>query len=311
MVFAAMFLALACTTSPSPSRPISAGRAESTTIATVAATERASLPPTPTVPPNTREPTSTKPRRESSATVPTPDAQSPSAVSTPTSPVATTPTPTPTPRRVDQELRFLALGDSYTIGERVAVSERWPVQLALRLRQNGARVTDPDIVAKTGWTTRDLAAGIEARRLEGPFDIVTLMIGVNDQFRGLEIGQYRLEFLGLLQTAVVLAGGEPANVVVVSIPDWGVTPFAAGRNSELIASEIDQFNAVNREEAVKAGAAYVDVTEISRRAKTDLTLVAVDGLHPSGEMYRLWAEVILLAVTSTQTTSRSLGPTAP
>jgi len=222
----------------------------------------------------------------------------PTLIPPPTISVATSQPTAPAARPVDQELRFLALGDSYTIGESVAVSERWPVQLAQLIREQGIRIAEPEIVAETGWTAADLASGIDASGLKGTFDVVTLMIGVNNQFRHLDLREYRGEFLGLLDTAMALAGDEPAKVIVISIPDYGVTPFAAALDGDLIAREIDLFSAVNREEAIKAGVAYVDVTGISRRAKTDLSLVAVDGLHPSGKMYGLWAEVIHSEIVS-------------
>lgn len=272
-------LSLACITPPSPTTPISTDRAETATTGVVAATPMASLPPTPDVSTNTPEPPPTSSQRKPSPTVAKPDAQSPAT------------------RPLEIELRFLALGDSYTIGESVAVEERWPVQLVQLIRGQGIKIAGPFIVAETGWTTVNLSAAIEGHSLEGPFDIVTLMIGVNNQFRGLDAVDYRVGFLELLGTAIGLAGGEPGNVVVVSIPDYGVTPFAATLDGVLISREIDAFNAVNRAEAINAGAVYVDVTDISRRAKTDLSLLAFDGLHPSGKMYRLWAELIQSALT--------------
>ena len=153
-------------------------------------------------------------------------------------------------------------------------------------------IADPEIIAATGWTTADLAAAMERTSPDGPFDIVTLMIGVNNQFQGLDVGEYRREFLGLLTSALELAGGKSANVIVLSIPDYGVTPFAASLDGSRIAREIDEFSAVNQEEAIKRGVAYVDVTGISRQAKTDLSLIAVDGLHPSGRMYEVWADLV-------------------
>lgn len=185
----------------------------------------------------------------------------------------------------DRRGRYLALGDSYTIGESVDPAERFPVQLARLL---GLR--EPQIVARTGWTTDELDAAIDAARPQGPFDLVTLLIGVNNQYRGRSVDEYRTQFAALLQRAIGFAGGNPANVVVVSIPDWGVTPFAQGRDRAQIAREIDQFNAVNREEAQRAGATWVDITPISRRA--DPALVAADGLHPSGRQYAEWARAI-------------------
>jgi lysophospholipase L1-like esterase len=190
-------------------------------------------------------------------------------------------------------LQFLALGDSYTIGESVSEAERWPVQLAAMLAEHGVTLGPPLLIAKTGWTTDELAAAIAERNPGGPFKLVTLLIGVNNQYRGGDVEVYREEFRTLLDQAVNRAGNQAARVLVVSIPDWGVTPFAAGRNRERIATEIDLFNRVNREEAGRGGARYVDITPISRQAGREPGLVAGDGLHPSGEMYRLWAEKVL------------------
>lgn len=185
--------------------------------------------------------------------------------------------------------RFLALGDSYTIGESVAVADRWPNQLALQLRKGGIAIADPEIIAKTGWTTDELSSAIDAARPQGPYALVTLLIGVNNQYRGRDAEQYRKEFAVLLKRAIAFAGGDPKRVVVVSIPDWGVTPFAAGRDRAKIGQEIDLFNAINREETKRGGARYADITPASRR---DATLVAPDGLHPSAKMYAQWVSVI-------------------
>ncbi len=193
-------------------------------------------------------------------------------------------------------MRFLALGDSYTIGERVAEAERWPVQLVARLQEQGVPIAAPEIVAKTGWTTDELAAGIEAAQPQGPYDLVSLLIGVNNQYRGRSPEEYRGQFADLLQQAIVFAGDEPTRVVVLSIPDWGVTPFAARQDGAAIAAEIDAFNAINRAEAEQAGVWYVDVTAVSRQAATDPTLIADDDLHPSGEMYAAWVELALPVV---------------
>ena len=189
--------------------------------------------------------------------------------------------------------RVLALGDSYTIGESVAVADRWPNQLARALRLKRIRVVDPEIVAKTGWTTEELSSAIDAAKPHGPYALVTLLIGVNNQYRGRDAEQYRKEFAALLHRAIGFAGGHARRVVVVSIPDWGVMPFAAGRDRSKIASEIDLFNAISAEETQRAGARYADVTAVSRHAATDLTLVAPDGLHPSAAMYVQWVSVIL------------------
>jgi len=190
-------------------------------------------------------------------------------------------------------MKFLALGDSYTIGEAVEGEERWPVQLAAMLRDHGVEVGEPQIIAATGWTTDELAAAIDAASLDGPYDLVSLLIGVNNQYRGRPLDEYRGQFRELLGRAVGFAGGSASRVMVLSIPDWGVTPFAEGRDRAAIAREIDAFNAVNREETVSARARHVDVTPISREAARDGSLIADDRLHPSGLMYRRWAELIL------------------
>jgi len=192
-------------------------------------------------------------------------------------------------------IRFLALGDSYTIGESVAPDERWPNQLAALLEDRGYDVLKPQIVARTGWTTAELMAGMGGARPEGPFDLVSLLIGVNNQYRGLDPEAYRAEFRVLLGRAIDLTGGEPGRVIVLSIPDWGVTPFAAGRDHEQISTEINNFNRINREEAAESGALYVDVTPVSRTASGARSLIADDGLHPAGEMYRQWAQLALPA----------------
>lgn len=190
-------------------------------------------------------------------------------------------------------LQLLALGDSYTIGESVPETDRWPVQLAAMLARRGITLEPPLIIAKTGWTTDELAAAIAEQKLRGPFELVTLLIGVNDQYRGRAPEEYRGEFRSLLAQAVAFAGGRAGRVIVVSIPDWGVTPFAEGRDRKGIARQIDLYNRVNWDETSRAGARYVDVTPVSRRASREPQFIAGDGLHPSGEMYRLWAEQVL------------------
>ena len=190
-------------------------------------------------------------------------------------------------------LRVLALGDSYTIGESVSATDRWPEQVVRLLRKRGLMVEEPVIIAKTGWTTDELMTGIEETNPRGPFDLVSLLIGVNNQYREKDIREYRKEFKVLLDKAIWFASGDSSHVVVLSIPDWGVTPFADGRDRVKIAGEIDRFNAVNREESDRARVHYLDITRISRNAATDPTLVANDGLHPSGRMYSEWAMMVV------------------
>ncbi len=192
-------------------------------------------------------------------------------------------------------LRFLALGDSYTIGEGVDEGERWPEQLTALLRARGLDVANPEIVATTGWTTDELAAGIEAAAPSGRYDLVSLLIGVNNQYRGRTLGEYRAQFRALLTRAIAFAGGNPSRVIVLSIPDWGVTPFAKGRDRALIAREIGAFNTVNREETAAAGADYTDITAITRAHPNELT---TDGLHPSAALYARWAELVLDSATA-------------
>ena len=189
--------------------------------------------------------------------------------------------------------RFLALGDSYTIGEAVPPAERWPVQLAARLRERGQAIADPQIIARTGWTTDELGAAIEAAGPQGSYELVSLLIGVNNQYRGRSADEYRAQFQALLARAIGFAGGRPERVLVLAIPDWGVTPFAEGRDRARIAAEIDTFNAINRAEAELAGARYVDTSAVSRGAAGDAALTAGDGLHPSGRLYAAWAELAL------------------
>jgi lysophospholipase L1-like esterase len=156
---------------------------------------------------------------------------------------------------------------------------------------------EPEIVAKTGWTTDELWAAIDQAAPEGPYELVSLLIGVNNQYRGREVEDYRREFARLLERAIGLAGGDAERVLVLSIPDWGVTPFAAKRNTARIAAEIDAYNAANAEETQSRGARYVDVTGISRRAKEEPGLLAGDGLHPSGEMYAAWVGEVMKAIS--------------
>lgn len=193
--------------------------------------------------------------------------------------------------------RFLALGDSYTIGEGVDASERWPVQLTRVLRAEKIDLEEPRIIAKTGWTTAELLAAVDGASptLERDFDLVSLLVGVNDQYRGLGAGSFRSGFEALFARAASLGARDPTRVVVVSIPDWSVTPFAASdpRDSAAIAAEIDEFNLFARESATRRAAAFVDITSESRRAASDPALLAADQLHPSGAMYASWVRRIL------------------
>ncbi|MBS1493624.1 MAG: SGNH/GDSL hydrolase family protein [Bacteroidetes bacterium] len=201
----------------------------------------------------------------------------------------------PMQNNIENKLNYLALGDSYTIGESVPDSGRFPVQLVNALQKNGVLFNTPEIIATTGWTTDELAAAIKKKesQLLTKYNLVSLLIGVNNQYRGRDAEEYRAQFKDLLKTAIVFAGGDKSRVFVVSIPDWGVTPFAEGRDRKKIGEEIDLYNKINKEETQKEGIAYVDITPESRNAATDKTLVASDGLHPSEKMYKEWVDMIL------------------
>jgi lysophospholipase L1-like esterase len=194
---------------------------------------------------------------------------------------------------VEGTYNYLALGDSYTIGESVDTDYRFPVQLAERLNERGLSVSEPKIIARTGWTTDELDQGIRGANLTEEYNLVSLLIGVNNQYQGRDTAEYRTQFSDLLKQAIAFAKNRTGHVIVVSIPDWGVTPFGQSFGTESVAKQIDDFNRINTDETQKAGAHYVDITGISRRAKDEPELVAADGLHPSAEMYRLWVQEIL------------------
>jgi lysophospholipase L1-like esterase len=186
-------------------------------------------------------------------------------------------------------LTYLALGDSYTVGESIPPDQSFPYQLARSLTTDSVHVGIPTIIATTGWTTDDLLGAITASDIHNKtYDLVTVLIGVNDQYQGLSQSDYRVEFKKLLDTAINFAKGDKSRVFVLSIPDWGVTPYADGQSKKNIAPEIDQFNAINKAESEKAGTHYLDITPMSRQIKTDTSLLAIDELHPSGKMYGLW-----------------------
>lgn len=195
-----------------------------------------------------------------------------------------------------EPISFLALGDSYTIGESVSETERWPIQLAAELAKKGYSVNSPKIIAKTGWRTDELMAAINAdENLEESYDLVSLLIGVNNQYQGKTVTSYEPEFEQLLIKAIELAGGNADKVFVVSIPDYGKTPFGKEKE-EQIEIAIDKYNEVNKYFAKKYGVRYFDITPISRRAAFQENLVAADGLHPSGEMYTMWVELMVSKV---------------
>lgn len=189
-------------------------------------------------------------------------------------------------------LRYLALGDSYTIGESVAESERWPVYLAARLASEGMSVESPKIIAKTGWRTDQLQEAIESDpQARGDWDLVSLLIGVNNQYQGKTVESYEIEFNRLVLMALKLAGGDAKKIFIVSIPDYGKTPFGASKEAK-IEKELKAYNKVNKAIAKKYNIQYFNITPISAKAKNDPELVADDTLHPSGKMYKAWVDMM-------------------
>ena len=185
---------------------------------------------------------------------------------------------------------FLALGDSYTIGESVLPAENFPNQTVQLLKNKGYDFMSPEIVATTGWTTDELQNKINNLTFSPPYNIVTLLIGVNDQYRGRPVDIYKPAFENLLNQAIQFAGGKAEHVVVLSIPDWGATPFAAGRDRDQIAREIDGYNTANKTISEKYNVHYIDITPWTREAANDPLFVAPDGLHPSAKEYKRWSE---------------------
>jgi len=192
-----------------------------------------------------------------------------------------------------EAIRYLALGDSYTIGESVPSDKNYPNQIVTALRAEGVTMEEAQIIAKTGWTTDELNAAIEQANPDTTFHIVSLLIGVNNQFRGWSIDTYTTEFEDLLQQAIRFAKGDKSKVFVLSIPDYAYTPFGQGRKPEDISKGIDEFNAINRSITEKYQITYFDITPISRKGIEDASLVATDKLHPSGEQYRRWVALLL------------------
>lgn len=199
----------------------------------------------------------------------------------------------------DKSYTFLALGDSYTIGESVSANDNFPNQVVQLLRKVGFDFRTPEIIAKTGWTTDELLAAIHNQNLLVKYDFVTLLIGVNNQYRGRTVDNYKTEFENLLKQAIQFADDNKNHVIVLSIPDWGVTPFAEGRDRQQISNEIDNYNAANKQIAERYGVQYLDITPWTREAATDISLLANDGLHPSGKEYKRWAEKLSNIMKST------------
>lgn len=195
-------------------------------------------------------------------------------------------------------LSYLALGDSYTIAEAVPLHDSFPYQTVQLLRKKGLALYAPEIVAKTGWTTDELTAHVDTTAFNASYDFVSLLIGVNNQYRGRDIENFQEEFIALLNKAISFAGGKKEHVFVLSIPDWGVTPFAKERDASLIASQIDQYNAMCEKVAAENGCHYIDITAEQRATGNLEAFLATDGLHPSGAEYAKWANKLADAIAS-------------
>jgi lysophospholipase L1-like esterase len=188
---------------------------------------------------------------------------------------------------------YLALGDSYTIGESLPLHKSFPYQTVCLLRKAGYMVAAPEIIARTGWTTDDLESGTKEFIFSPKYDFVTLLIGVNNQYRGRNIIEYKEQFESLLKKGIAYAGGKPDHVAVLSIPDYSVTPYAENKNPENISKEIDEYNTLNKAISIQYKVQYLEITESSRKAKSTSGLVAPDGLHPSEKEYAKWAKQLV------------------
>lgn len=199
--------------------------------------------------------------------------------------------------QTNKALTYLALGDSYTIGEKVTKSKRWPVQLVKALNDSGLNFQQPKIIAKTGWRTDDLLAAIKKNPIQKKFDLVSLLIGVNNQYQDKPLSQFKAEFTQLLQIAIEKSKNAANGAFVVSIPDYSVTPFIE-KKKEKIRKEINTYNVMAKSLAREYNVKFINITPISRKAKTDTSLVAKDALHPSGKMYAEWVQKIKPAIKS-------------
>lgn len=196
-------------------------------------------------------------------------------------------------KKNEQQLKYLALGDSYTIGTSVEEAQRWPVLFAKELNLRGLNVDTPKIIAKNGWTTADLIEGIEKDSITESYDIVSLLIGVNNQYQGKSIEEYRSDLRILLEMSIKFAGNKKENVIVLSIPNWGKTPFAKDRDTAKITKEIKAFNTVKREECEKLGIKEVNITPLTLKVQENTDLLAKDSLHFSGKMHQLWVDEVI------------------
>lgn len=215
--------------------------------------------------------------------------------------VQCSPTPKESTTTAKDTLTYLALGDSYTIAERLPVKDSWSVQLARLVREKGIHLNDPLVIARTGWRTDQLMNAVRQAQnslqiVPAGYDLVTLLIGVNNQYQNGTEELFRVQFASLLQMSLIMARGKASRVVVLSIPDYSVSPFAEGMNRTTIAAAIDRFNTIKQEECKKKGIAFVDITPLSRQAANRPSFFVSDGLHPSREQYAEWAKLALPVV---------------
>lgn len=187
---------------------------------------------------------------------------------------------------------YLALGDSYTIGEALPLHKNFPYAVVDQLRKKGQHFSAPEIIAKTGWTTDELAAATDEHQFLDKYDFVTLLIGVNNQYRGRSVEEYKIEFESLLKKALMFAGDKKEHVIVLSIPDYSVTPFAQSKNPAAIKKELELYNSVNNAVCIQYKVHHIDITPGTRKSKKDPSLLAEDGLHPSEKEYKKWAEAV-------------------
>jgi len=192
----------------------------------------------------------------------------------------------------NESILFLALGDSYTAATSESTINSWPEQLVQILKKKGTSVNTPEILAKAGWTSTDLLKTIESQQLAPSYGLVSLLIGVNNQYKGKDINIFKEEFPKLLDTSIALAQNNPKNVFVLSIPDWSVTPFARLRDKKKIVKELNNYNTIIEEEAKKRNVMFIEITQSSRNAAVNPSLIASDSLHPSKKMYKIWAKKI-------------------
>jgi len=188
---------------------------------------------------------------------------------------------------------LLCLGDSYTIGEGVLLHKSFPYQVVQLLRKKGLNICAPEIIAKTGWTTNELSSAIEGYSFLPKYDFVSLLIGVNNQYRGSSVEEYKTEFENLLKQAISFAHGKKDHVAVLSIPDYSTTPFAKSLEREKISKEIDLYNSVNKAVSVQYKVKYIDITQATRKSENETSLLTQDELHPSEKLYQYWAQMIV------------------